>query len=172
MIREGTYIATYKEHHFWELQRRESLNSNLTFLVGIVTLLTGATFAMAKDISWPCGFFNSIFLLGLSIAALLLLSSMYLIARAYMGYKYAHSPDALEILNYKKSLRKRNKEAGMTADEADKEFFDYLDERYAEDASWNKKRNETKVKWIYYANRAVASALISIAVSGIAYIFR
>ena len=42
---------TFKEHYFWELQRRDSLNSSLAFPVGVVTLLFGATYAMSQTVS-------------------------------------------------------------------------------------------------------------------------
>ncbi|MEA9732553.1 hypothetical protein [Xanthomonas campestris] len=168
--------TTFKEHYFWELQRRDALNSSLSFLVGVVTLLLGGTYTMAKASSLECNAWALISAVALSVTAALLFTAVYFIVRAYTGYSYAHSPDADGLMSTKKQLFDYHKGADGDDETAQRlasiDFFQQIDERYAKDASTNGNCNDTKAGWIRRANRFVAWALVGFAASGVAYLVR
>ncbi len=170
--------TTFKEHYFWELQRRATLNSSVSFLVGVVTLLLGGTYTIAKSSRLDCSPWTVVSTALLIVTAALLFASVYFIVRAYTGYSYAHSPDANGLMKTKKALLDHYKGQGEDQDEetaqrlASIDFFQQIDERYAEDASTNGNCNDIKARWIRRANRVVAWALVAFAASGVTYVVR
>lgn len=168
--------TTFKEHYFWELQRRDALNSSLSFLVGVVTLLLGGTYTMAKSSSFDFSPWTFASTAALMVTTGLLFASVYFVVRAYTGYSYAHSPDAEGLMRTKKQLLDYYKNQGEDEEAAQRlasvDFFQQIDERYAKDASTNGECNDTKARWIRRANRFVAWALVGFAASGVTYLVR
>lgn len=177
--------TTFKEHHFWELQRRDALNNSLSLHIGATTLLVGGAYTMAKVVSDHPGVASHFLSGGLLITVICLLATIFCIVRAIFGYGYFHFPDmnvklrdrASLIAQYRKAYQlpeglefgdwQREIEARQKAFQS---FHDINDETYSQSASMNAKQNNRKAFWIYLSNRFLVGSLVAFLISGIPYL--
>lgn len=177
--------STFKEHHFWELQRRDALNSSLSLHVGAATLLIGGAYTMSKAVTDQPGLFSHLLSGGLMITGLLLLATMFCLVRAIFGYGYYHAPDMRDLLNDRRHWIAENRRvAGLPkeglSDDFEAEdrarrkglnsFYESTDDFYAKSAGQNGVENKRKNYWIYWSNRFITGSLIFFLLSGIPYL--
>lgn len=168
--------STFKDHHFWELQRRDALNSSLSLQIGATTLLIGATYSMSKAASTDCSVANHLLIAGLLVTAGLIAATLYCLVRAVSGYGYDHTPDMRHMLSDKRQWQavSLSKGEGRSKQEIDDEaaaaFQNSMDDLYAKSAGQNGEQNRKKSRWIFWVNRLVVASLVAFAVSGIPYL--
>lgn len=155
--------SIFKEHHFRELQRRDSIHSGLSLTTGVVTLLVGGLAGMAKDM--PSGHqwqtYLLFALLGLTAAAAC--ATIFCIARALLGYDYAQFADIEQLWKQKKEwlIYHNNNQQKASAS-----FNAEVDGLYASNAAHNGKNNKIKSVWVARANRCLLTALVSFLLLG------
>ncbi|WP_108168448.1 hypothetical protein [Xanthomonas campestris] len=168
--------STFKEHYFWELQRRDSLNSSLAFPVGIVTLLFGATYAMSQTVSLELKGWNAVLLLLLVVTAVLLCVGVFFLVQAYWGYTYKHMPLSAKLLDYKSELFAYHKDFGKdddsARDAAEQDFCNDLDRAYATNCEINSENNDSKSSNIFRANLYIIASIVTIALCGLIFVWR
>lgn len=168
--------STFKEHYFWELQRRDSLNASLAFPVGVVTLLFGATYVMSQSVSLDLAGWNAVLLILLAVTATLLAIGVYYLVQAYWGYTYKHMPLSAKLLDYKEGLVAYHSACGKNdADSrkcAEQEFCTDLDRVYAENCEINGENNDSKSSNIFRANLYIIAAIASVALCGLIFLWQ
>lgn len=166
--------STFKEHYFWELQRRDSLNASLAFPVGVVTLLFGATYAMSQSVSLDMVGWNAALLMLLAVTATLLAVGVYYLVQAYWGYTYKHMPLSARLLDYKEGLVAYHSACGKDDTDslkyAEQEFCKDLDRAYAENCEINSENNDSKSSNIFRANLYIIAAIASVALCGLIFL--
>lgn len=166
--------TTFKEHFFFELQRRDSLNNSLSLSVGIVTLLLGGAITMSKGVSGDGSTANAVLVLALVGTGVSLAATVYCLVRSIFGYTYAYFPDTKAMLEartnliiYYETLNKRWKSAKRTALQ---EYGAEVERIYAECAKQNGDNNDKRAVWAYNGNRCMVVSLVVFAVCGMAYL--
>ncbi|MEB1939923.1 hypothetical protein VDR55_19935 [Xanthomonas campestris pv. campestris] len=167
--------TTFKDHHLWELQRRDALNNSLSLPVGVLTVVAGGALAMARsvDIEHPAS--NLGFSIALAVTAVLLLCNLCCLTKSLIRYKYSHAPDMLEWLgdreHFESEYRKKWRELGITEarakQEARCEFYYHLDKTYAQSASNNAIQNKKKAEWIALGHRFLIASVGSLILAGV-----
>ncbi|UNU10230.1 hypothetical protein [Xanthomonas translucens] len=169
--------TTFKEHYFWEMQRRDSLNSSISFPVGIATLLFGALYTMSKAVTLDFACRNLLLAMPMAVALICLSASVFFSAWAYRSRQtYAHAPHAAGLLKTKKDLENYYIDCGKSQEEAKTialtEFLSNLDTVYAENCEVNGKANDNKAKRILVANEFIIYAPVCVALSGFIFFFQ
>lgn len=169
--------TTFKDHHLWELQRRDSLNNSLSLPVGVLTIVTGGALTMAKSIETECTVTSIGLIVTLIITAALLICSLYCLVKSLISYKYSHAPDMVVWLNdrdqYEKEYRDKWQDASSAKSEdeaasiARNEFYYHLDKTYAKSARDNNIQNNRKAEWIARGHRLLIASLSTLMLAGL-----
>lgn len=165
----------FKEHHFFELQRRDSLSNALSFTVGIVTLLLGGTMAMWKGVSTHCSVANTLLGTALILTAIGLVVTVFFMCRSIFGYDYRYFPDTRLVAQYRTDyLNFHLQSMDCTEDEAHlraaTEYNQKIEEIYINCAGENGVNNDKRAEWAYKANRSLVVCLALFIASGVAYL--
>ncbi|WP_256644405.1 hypothetical protein [Stenotrophomonas sp. 9(2022)] len=168
--------TTFKEHHFFELQRRDSLTSALNLTVGIVTLLAGGTVAMWRGVSADCSVANTLLGACLVLTGGGLVVTVYFMCRSIFGYDYRYFPDTRLVAKYRADfLNFHLQEKDVPEEEARRraaaEYLEKIEEIYMNCAGENGVHNDERAGWAYKANRALVVCLTLFIASGTAYLF-
>ena len=154
--------STFKEHYFFELDRRGQLNGSLTFPVGIIALLAGAIYAMSQSITSPVECWKGVLAVMLFAGAVCLVISIVYLVRAYWNYTYKYMPFGDELLAHKLALvayhRNLCSDPKATTD-AMRDFKEDLDASYAKYGRINSLNNDSKSSQIFRANCFLIGAL-------------
>lgn len=167
--------ALHKESYFFEIERKDKLNSSLSFPVGVIALLGGAVSVMSKAVSLPPSDAQKILIVLLVLAGICLVVSCYYLVRTYWGHPYKYMPYPGELLEYRNNLYTfylASGQAMQLADStSDRELSDYIASEYAADATFNAKSNNAKSATLFKAN-AFIIAVLALVVSAIpAYLY-
>ncbi len=167
--------ALHKESYYFEIERKDKLNSSLSFPVGVIALLGGAVSVMSKAISLPPSDTQKVLIVLLVLAGVCLVISCYYLVRTYWGHPYKYMPYSGELLEYRKKLYEFYLASGQeeqTADSAsDQELCDYIISEYAAGATFNAKSNNVKSATLFKANAFIV-AVLALVVSAIpAYLY-
>lgn len=169
--------STFKDHHFWELQRKETLNAGLSLQIGATTLLIGGLYAMSKAITGECNVSNHLLIAGALLTGAALIGTLVCLALAVFGYEYHHATDMRTLLGDRQHYEKEyqgvaepDEAPEVTAGKALTAFYVRMDRLYANAAGHNSTENQRKNKWIYWANRLLAGSLIGFALTGLPYL--
>lgn len=171
--------TTFKDHHFWELQRRDALHNSLTLPVGVLTLAAGGVLAMVRAVSMEFSIVNVGLISALIITTGLLFGNLYCLTKALIKYKYSHAPDMVQWLDDRKhfesEFRTKWRAVGLTKakaeHEAQREFYCHLDETYAKSATNNSAQNKRKAEWIAKGHRFLIGGVGFLMVAGAFFSF-
>lgn len=154
----------YREHYFFEIERKDKLNSSLSLPIGIVALLAGVVSVVVKSVSLPLSA-NEIILLGLlTCTAFSLVISCFFLIRAYWGHSYKYLPYSKELYEFHKNLTTYYVSSGHPHETADAQSKSELTEhvlvQYTDDATFNAQANNKKSAILFQANRYIVAALV------------
>jgi len=167
--------TTFKDHHIWELQRRDALNNSLSLPVGVLTVVAGGALAMARSIDIEDPFANPGLSAALLATAVFVLCNLFCLGMSLIRYRYSHAPDMVQWLtdreHYESEYRKKWRGLGLTKGkvehEARREFYNHLDQTYATSASNNANQNNRKAKWIADSHRCLLASIGFLILAGI-----
>jgi len=167
--------SLYKDLYFHEMDRRDRLNSGLSFPVGLVTLLAGAALVMLKSAKWHSTDLDKILVILLAVAGLSLgLASIYLI-RVYWGHEYSHMPYAERLYNYCQELHDHYVKGGVTSANAQKiakaKMLAYVEREFSRNAEFNAQVNDKKSRFLFNANASLIGAIVFLALSAPIYLY-
>lgn len=166
--------ALHKESYYFEIERKDTLNSSLAFPVGIIALLAGAVSVMSNAISLPPSDTQKILIVLLFLAGLCLVFSCYYLVRTYWGHPYKYMPYSSELLEFRKKLFDFYVASGQTQQVADstsnQEVGDYIVSEYAAGATFNAKSNNKKSATLFKSN-ACSIVALALVVSAIPFYF-
>ena len=165
----------YKELYFYEMERRDRLNSGLSFPVGLVVLLTGAAFVMFKAADAAASDWDKALIVLLAIvASTLMLASVFLI-RMYWGHGFWHMPFADDLANYADNLYAHYLKQGVNPTNSRKfakaKILAYVEREFSRNAKFNAQVNDRKSKFLFLANAFIISAIVFLGLSSPLYIY-
>lgn len=169
--------STFKDHHFWELQRRDALNGGLSLQIGATTLLIGALYVMSKAITGECSASNIFLIAGAVLTGAALSGTVVCLALSMFGYAYHHVSDMPTYLKDRKHYEAQfanstspDEPPAIAAEEALAAFYMRMDEMYANAGGHNSSENQRKNRRIYWTNRLLAFSLILFTLTGLPYL--
>lgn len=155
--------ALQKESYYFEIERKDKLNSSLSFPVGIIALMAGAVSVMSKAVSLPPSDSQKILIVLLLLAGDCLVVSCYYLVRTYWGHPYKYMPYSGELVEYRKKLYEFYVASGKTPQAAesisDQELGEYIVSEYAAGATFNAKSNNKKSATLFKSNAFIIAAL-------------
>ena len=83
--------ALCKELYFHEMERRDRLNSGLSFPVGLVTVFFGAALVMYRASDWQHSPLDQVLVILVAIVTLCLVIASFFLIRVYWGHAYLAS---------------------------------------------------------------------------------
>lgn len=155
--------SIFKDHHFRELQRRESIHGSLSLTTGILTLVIGGLASLAKSMAPSGALSNQYMLVLFGVTAGAVVLTIIWIARCLIGYQYAEFADPKKVWEKSEEWKARYPEdegqarAGFNAD---------VERLYAEAASRNGKNNRHKSNCVAWAHRSLLFALVGMMLLG------
>lgn len=165
----------YKELYFHEMERRDRLNGGLSFPVGLIALLTGASLVIFKASDSTVSDWDKALIAFLLVVALCLVLASFFLIRMYWGYEYAHMPYAEDLLSYTTNLREHYKKQGLTSTNASKfanaKSVAYVEQQFSTNAKFNAQVNEKKSKFLFLANAFIIAAIVFLGLSSPIYIY-
>lgn len=169
--------SLFKEHYFFELSRKDALNSALSLPAGLIGLLVGALFAMASQISSPFSVGEIVLAQLLIASAISLVASTFFLIRVLWnlkGHRYRYMPLIHDLYQYKAGLvnyylKKGNSQAAAET-LAEEQFNPNVDNAYADSAQHNCKKNDSKSANIFWAHTFIVAAIVFTMFAAFTYI--
>jgi hypothetical protein len=155
-------LDLYKEHYFFEINRRDQLTSQLSIPIGILTILGGLGAYLANTISICSKDMKIVFIAILAISTLFFIITIYYLIRSYYGYTYRYIPTPKEIDDYRKQLKEYHERVGNSEEQVIIEIKEFLTERYAISTHKNTWNNDSKSGFLHKANKALIYTLVSL----------
>lgn len=160
----------FKEHYFFEANRRHQLTNALAIPIAILSVLGGALIVVAKHLDAPIDYievFEIIFFL--SSAALIAITIYYLI-RSYFNYSYGYIATPKELKKYYEQMISYYGGDDDAIRKADSELEEYVNAQYAEHTHRNTENNDRKSFYIHKANGFLIASIITAFIGGIPYV--
>ncbi len=160
----------YREHYFFEINRKHQLTSQLGIPIGVLTILGGVIAFFVKsvqyiaDVKW------------IMLAAIVLISmfflgrTIYYLIRSYYGYTYRYIPTPKEIEKYREELVAYYEAEGTPEGDPGTEIKDFLLDRYAICTHENTINNDSKSAYFHKANTSLIFTLILVILCSIPYL--
>lgn len=165
----------YKELYFHEMERRDRLNSGLSFPVGLVALLTGAALVMFRAAESSLSDWDKVLIILLAVVALTLALASFFLIRMYWGHEYSHMPFAEDLFNYTEDLCGHYKKQGVSSVNASKfakaKCLAYVEQQFSKNAKFNAQVNDKKSKFLFLANAFVIASIVFLGISSPIYIY-
>jgi len=161
----------YKESYYFEIDRRDKINSNLNLPITIFVLVVGTLSYYLNNLpSLDYAFMSVFFYISISTLTIITSFSFYYIYRCLTGYTYDYISSTIEIDKYVNDLR----EYDSQKDENSKLNIDYelttlLVEQYCQCASTYSQNNKIKSGYFHSASVSLLFAVIILAVSAIPF---
>ena len=168
-------FSLYRDLYFHEMERRDRLNSNLNFPVGLITLLSGAALVFYKAAEFEHSIFDKTLLALLAVTAFCLVTASYFLIRVYWGHGYMHMPYAEDLHSYKRELKDHyisQKETGEESEAKSQfELASYVEGEFSKNAKFNAVVNDTKSAFLFKANAFIISSIVVLTLSVPFYLY-
>ena len=159
-------IELYKEMYYFELKRKDTLNSSLGLPIGIVTILAGGVLyyvqnlpALSLDV-WTIGFFVTFFLGSICLAV----ATLFLVL-ALWNHEYSYLPTPSEIEAYRKALVQYYEQNPAVLPGLEEDFRSFLCLQLCKHVEQNTRSNDSKSGYLHVGLGWVIGAIIFLAVS-------
>ncbi len=163
----------YKEHYFYEAERRHKMTSALNIPIAIITALAGASMVIAQDVKVPFRFIElcQIGLLFTSVIAISL--AIYYLIRSYFNYSYGYIATTEQLRQYYHKLSDYYQGTNTQSNQSAKtDFEEFVNCEYAKYAHQNALNNDQKAYFIHRANGFIIIALIVVFIASLPYVIR
>jgi len=151
-----TLLDISEETYYFELERKEKINSRLTMLLTIFFFLMGGLGFFLQHIDYG---FDTIFFFALLLPALIIIIlELYFLIRILYFYKYAYLPKLSETAKYYRDVEKYYEDPYFSKvskeekeDRIKKKFEDYIIESYIKCSDINISNNDKKNMYLVRA---------------------
>jgi hypothetical protein len=163
-------LEFYLQMYNAELDRKNSINANITLPVAVLTVLTGGALYFLKNIPFPPQGPAAVSFLVLGGAGIIaLLVAMLLYMRAWWKHEYQYLPRPGAIESFRTKLQdyyesEPNEKPGFATD-----FSKYLIERVTEATAVNRNSNSRKIRFSYLGAGFTIGAMCLFAASTIPF---
>lgn len=148
-----------REHYCFELGRKDSLNSNMSIPLGILTASFGVfAYYFNKVTSFASGFGCFLFSLLLIIMFFALIYATYNLIKSYWGLKYKYIPTSSELNIYWNNLTQYYQtypDIGTPEEKYEETLMKYFSEANEN----NTKNNDYRSKYLHNANTTILAIL-------------
>lgn len=152
----------YQKQYFFELERRQELNSSLSISIGVVSLLIGAIFYLISNFIYHYFILSYFFIVFIVCSIVSILFVIFFLISAYWNYTYRYISDTEiireyenKLINYYESIKKED-----ITNLVNKEINDMLIRKYSASATYNAKNNAKKSVNIHRSNTAIVILVI------------
>lgn len=156
-----------KEFYLDEWTRRDQLTGSVTTPITVMTAVAGALALMIKDFSAEHRCLTVAFASAAGLAIICLVAASYFVARSYHGYEYERVARAAELDTFCKQLHAYQAAIGGSSQDADRDFDEFLADRFVEAADRNAENNDSKAAYLYRASQAILFALLFAALASV-----
>lgn len=163
-------VDLLKEFYFFELDRKQQLESSLVLPVAVLTGLGGVVFSFAKLFRYGFNLKTYVFVVALLGATISLVWVLFHLIRGIHGFTYEVIPSSQELLSFWEQSKDYYRSLGAEF-KADEDFDLEMKRSYAKATSKNGKNNLSKARFLYNANLGLVSAALFLAVSAAPYFF-
>lgn len=157
-----------KELYFFELNRKQQLESSLVLPVAVLTGLGGAVFSFAKSFRYGSNMKTYVFVAALLGATVSLMWVVFYLIRMTHRFTYEILPSSSELLSFYESNRDYYRTVGAEF-KADEDFDRELRRAYAKANTKNSQNNVSKAGFLYRAQMGLVSGALFLGVSAIPY---
>ncbi len=166
-------LALFKEHYFFELDRKHKLTTACSVPLGLLAISGGAAAFYLKGVTDSGTHLSpvaAVLLLHALIAAIICaIPGIWFLVRAYHGHTYKYLPTPTDVNTYHKGLVKFHQESGGTGSEADEELSEFLLNEYAKCAHNNTLINDARSAYLHSANGLIIAVGVIALVSAFPY---
>jgi hypothetical protein len=150
----------YKEHYFFEINRKHELTKELNIPIGVLTILGGAIIYFFNEIPRIVGLARFVLVIFLIASLVFFLLTIYFLIRSYYGYTYRYLPTSEELRDYRERLEQYYQTESHNLAGIDAEMESYIRAAYARCAHKNTINNDSKSGYLYKANGFLILTLI------------
>ncbi len=146
-------LSFYENCYYFEINRKDTLNSRLNFSIAILTLLIGAVAFYLTNISklhLELSVISIAFWLFLLCLAITIAFSLYYLYKSIFGFEYGYMPSLNKIDSTIKTIN-----SGV-----DKQFTSFLLDRYSKATTLNRENNKRKSGYFILTLRSLFVAII------------
>lgn len=139
--------------------------------VGVATVLSSGLMFLAGQITRVSTAYGIGLLILLSCAGILLFTAIYFIKRAYFNHSYHYLPTSMQLESYRHNLEsyyKQRLDKPIALQTAQEETIQYLTDTFAKAAHENALVNETRTRFLFWANASLSGALLLLMLGGVA----
>jgi hypothetical protein len=158
-----------KEHYFFELTRKQALESALALPIAVFTGVGGVVVTLSQTFEYKWDSVTYFFFPLLALTILSLSYTFYYICRASVSHIYQLVPSSSELLDYWEKLKIYYESQTNIVDKSTEEFENNLKHTYAETATANKSKNELRANYLYRSNVSLIFSVFFLALCAIPY---
>jgi hypothetical protein len=155
----------YKEHYFYEINRKQQIVSSLTIPIGILIVLSGAMTLFLRCLTSDGAPVMAAFRILVSVALASLGMTIYYLIRSYFGFAYDYVSDTQDVLDFEKGLKSYYEKIGRgdsASDDALKEVKEFVRDQYARCCQINAENNDSRSEFVHRANGFLIMSLVSV----------
>ena len=150
----------YKEHYQFEWDHRTHLTSSLNIPIAVATVIGSALAVMVRGFSYQADLTTNLFIVLIVLSATSIVVAIFFLFRALHGYEYQRIPIPSVLKNYYDELVQWHESNGSNNLTAEKEFDEYLNQKYAEAVENNSINNKRKSGYLYRTNLTLALKIL------------
>lgn len=164
------YHQFYKEHYFFELDRKHKLTDALVIPIGVLSVLGGALVVMVKELDVPLNSFELIQLCLIALGAVSICITTCFLTRSYYGYSYSYIATSKELKEYYEGLVAYHESLEDSKQNAALLTEEYINSEYAKHTRVNTDNNDKKSGYLHYANGFLIASLVIVILAGLFYV--
>ncbi|MGH7770675.1 MAG: hypothetical protein ACREQA_00385 [Candidatus Binatia bacterium] len=159
-------IGLYKEMYYFELKRKDTLNSSLGLPIGIVTILAGGALYYVQNLpSLSLDVWTSVFFITFILGSICLAMATLFLVLALWNREYSYLPTPSEIEAYRKALLHYYEQNPNVPPGPDEDFRRFLCEQFCRHVEKNTQSNDSKSGHLHVGLGWVIGAIVLFAVS-------
>ena len=160
-------LAFYKEAYFFELDRKDKINSNLNLPITVLVLVVGVLSYYLNNLpNLGYNFSSVVFCLSILILIVNTCVSFYFLYRCFTGYSYDYIDPTKKIFEYVNDIRTYNKQVDkVNTMDVDYELTELFIDQYCRCATINSQNNKRKTGYLRSTSFAILSSVLTLAIS-------
>ncbi|OGS18805.1 MAG: hypothetical protein A3J83_05740 [Elusimicrobia bacterium RIFOXYA2_FULL_40_6] len=170
---KNNLLDYYKELYYYEIDRKNSLESSFFYRVTIITLLFSTIVFILNNL--PICEQSNIYLViffwtALCICGIASLISLFFLIKSQYNYGYIQIPTSEEIENYRKKIVDYNNNPNTKCKiDFQKDLEDLLSQEYSKSTHVNATNNDKKSKYMHKMSTGLIFAIIFLLISAIPF---
>lgn len=161
-----------RDHFYYEVKRKAQLETAIAFLATILGLIGTALFKMVLEFPFGNDTASALFFIASTFCLAMLCLAIYFLIRGFVGYNYGEIPQTKNLMKYENDLKTHYAKDENGADIAEREFDEFLKEKYSNVADIAIENNDKRARFIYKARLCVVGSFAPLVASALTYTLR